>query len=103
MSYSVDSLIQAMLGGKSWGEYARPLHSVGWAASALFYFYVFFTMFAVLNIITGVFVDNALQATKGQREFLVEQQRAEKEKTLKEMRQLFNNMDQDGSGTITAQ
>jgi hypothetical protein len=102
LSFSTDTLIQAMLGGTSWGEFAAPVSKIGWAAYSLFYFYIFFTMFAVLNIVTGVFVDNALQATKGQREFLVEQQRVQKEKTLQEMRELFKDMDQDGSGSISA-
>jgi hypothetical protein len=70
MSSSVDNLIQAMLGGMSWGEYCGPMGQAGWAALALFYFYIFFTMFAVLNIVTGVFVDSALQATQGQRDML---------------------------------
>merc|ERR1712125_274061 len=71
------------------------LRAVGPLPFSLFFFYVAFTMLAVLNIITGVFVDNAVETARTQREFLVQ-----KEKWLQEMRELFIEMDTDESGTV---
>merc|ERR1712048_611886 len=90
-----------MLGGVSWGEVSDPLNHMAWNLSAPFYFYIFFTMLAVLNIITGVFVDNAVETAKTQREFLVQKEMELKEKYVAEMRSLFAEMDDDGSGYVT--
>merc|ERR1712048_1165414 len=90
-----------MLGGVSWGEVSDPLNHMAWNLSAPFYFYIFFTMLAVLNIITGVFVDNAVETAKTQREFLVQKEMELKDKFMVEMRDLFVAMDVDGSGTLT--
>jgi len=101
LSRSVNSLVLSMLGGVNWGEISGPLENIGWVLVGLFFFYIFFTMFAVLNIITGVFVDNAVQTANSQREFLVEKEMEVKESYLTEMRSMFAEMDEDESGTIS--
>mmetsp|Transcript_61876 Transcript_61876/g.175746 ORF Transcript_61876/g.175746 Transcript_61876/m.175746 type:complete len:637 (+) Transcript_61876:66-1976(+) len=97
---TVYSLLQAMLGGVSWGVVSDALFSFDWTLAALFFFYIFFTILAVLNIITGVFVDNAVETAKTQRDFLVQKELELKERYLDEMRSLFAEMDEDGSGTV---
>merc|ERR1711972_449140 len=86
---STNSLVMSMLGGVSWGEVSDPLNHMAWDLAAPFYFYIFFTMLAVLNIITGVFVDNAVETAKTQREFLVQKEMELKDKFMVEMRDLF--------------
>jgi len=98
---TVYSLVVSMLGGVSWHEVSDPLLLVHWSQAALFFFYITFTILAVLNIITGVFVDNAVETAGMQREFLVQKEMEIKEKYVKEMREFFIEMDQDGSGTVT--
>eukprot|EP00415_Alexandrium_ostenfeldii_P001400 UN1400 len=98
---TVYSLLQAMLGGVSWGVASDALFDIHWTSAALFFFYIFFTMLAFLNITTGVFVDNAVETARTHRDFLVERETELKEKYLAEMRDLFLDMDQDGSGTIS--
>mmetsp|Transcript_11089 Transcript_11089/g.34674 ORF Transcript_11089/g.34674 Transcript_11089/m.34674 type:complete len:366 (-) Transcript_11089:98-1195(-) len=95
------SLIQTMLAGVSWGEFSDVLYAVDWFSHALFFFYVFFTMLAVLNIITGVFVDNAVETARSQRDFMVQKEMELKEMYVKEMQSLFSQMDEDDSGTIS--
>lgn len=90
-----------MLNGISWIELTRGLGSYNYAMQALFFFYVAFTLLAVLNIITGVFVDNAVQTAHTQREFLVEKQIEQKQKWLQEMKELFQEMDTEGTGSIS--
>lgn len=100
LSRSVNSLVISMLGGVSWGEISVILENVGWLLVALFFFYIFFAMFAFLNIVTGVFVDNALQTANSQRELLVEKEWGLKQHLLSELRELFKQIDEDGSGSI---
>eukprot|EP00928_Gymnodinium_smaydae_P056390 TRINITY_DN39782_c0_g1_i1.p2 TRINITY_DN39782_c0_g1~~TRINITY_DN39782_c0_g1_i1.p2 ORF type:complete len:203 (+),score=45.23 TRINITY_DN39782_c0_g1_i1:1362-1970(+) len=90
-----------MLGGVSWGVVSDALMEVDAVLPALFFFYLAFSILAVLNIITGVFVDNAVETANTQRDFLVEKEMEMKEKYVKEMRELFSKMDADGSGTVS--
>jgi hypothetical protein len=101
LSRSVNSLVLSMLNGVSWGEVSGPLEKVGWVMAGLFFFYIFFTMFAVLNIITGVFVDNAVQTANNHRDYLVEKYMEVKENYLELIREMFEDMDEDESGSIT--
>eukprot|EP00434_Breviolum_minutum_P037942 symbB.v1.2.033645.t1/scaffold4209.1/size43054/6 len=60
-------------------------------------------MLAVLNIVTGVFVDNAAAAAKTQRDYIIEKEREVKETYIRELQNLFWQMDDDESGTLTAE
>merc|ERR1712137_1088626 len=51
LARTVYTLVMAMLGGTSWGVTSDATLEINWFATALFFFYVFFTMLAVLNII----------------------------------------------------
>jgi hypothetical protein len=99
---SLLSLFHSMLNGISWIELTNAL-TYNESMRALFLFYVAFTLLAVLNIITGVFVDNAVQTAHTQREFLVEKQIEQKQKWLQEMKELFQEMDTQGAGSISLQ
>merc|ERR1712156_764916 len=71
--------------------------------TVLFYGYVFFTMLAVLNVVTGVFVDNAVQLAHTQREFVAAKEEEFKQQHIKEVANLFFVSDTDGSGTVSLQ
>merc|ERR1712137_896612 len=71
MARTIYTLVMAMLGGTNWGIISDAALEINWFATALFFFYVFFTMLAVLNIITGVFVDNAVEMARTQRDFMI--------------------------------
>merc|ERR1719433_2183196 len=56
------TLYMAMAGGRSWGEYYYFLEPIPVQYRLLFLAFLAFTIFAVLNIVTGVFVDSAIYA-----------------------------------------
>jgi len=101
---TIYTLFHSMLNGISWYRIPLALYSIpDWTGPILavgFVGYLSFTMLAVLNIITGVFVDNAVETARTQREFLVQKEMEVKEQWLKEMRAIFLEMDADGSGTV---
>merc|ERR1740121_397412 len=68
---------------------------------ALFFFYLAFMLLAVLNIITGVFVDNAVETARTQRDWMIQKETELREKYIQEMRSIFAELDDDGSETIT--
>jgi len=94
-------LAQSILGGVSWGDVSDALLAMDWYVAPMFFFYILFCVLAVLNIITGVFVDNAFETARMQREFLVQKEMELREKYVQAMRTLFMQMDVDDSGTVT--
>ncbi|CAK0827250.1 unnamed protein product [Prorocentrum cordatum] len=97
---TLQTLFQSMLNGISWHVLTDALREVHPTLLVLFLFYISFSMMAVLNVITGVFVDSAVDAARTQREYLVQKEIELKEKWCQEMRSLFHEMDADGSGTV---
>jgi hypothetical protein len=95
------TLFLAMSGGISWGEVAAPWLLTNWVFFVLFMLFIFFALFSVLNIVTGVFVDSAIQAAQRDRSVMVEKQRAEAVSTKAYLLVLLEEIDTDGTGYIT--
>merc|ERR1712007_363213 len=58
------SLFQASTGGMDWGELGENIRAVSLGYFLLLLFFIGFMIFAVLNILTGVFVDKALEISQ---------------------------------------
>jgi len=101
LSRSIYSLFKSMSGGQSWGELSDALMEVDAIMPILFLMYIFFTIFSVLNIVTGVFVEGAIENAKQERDMAVERGRKEREAYCVQVRRLLEEIDQDNSGTIT--
>jgi len=88
---SVLSLFQAMSGGMDWDDLSRPLGEVHGSLQLLFALYIAFAVLAMLNVVTGVFVDSAVQSsTKDQEDDFVLR-----------MRELYNKTNLNGDGRLT--
>eukprot|EP00930_Biecheleria_cincta_P049867 TRINITY_DN3506_c0_g1_i1.p1 TRINITY_DN3506_c0_g1~~TRINITY_DN3506_c0_g1_i1.p1 ORF type:complete len:636 (-),score=134.91 TRINITY_DN3506_c0_g1_i1:51-1958(-) len=94
------TLFQVMLGGVSWREVCDPLFSMDWVSPVLLIAYIAFALLAAMNIITGVFVDNAMQSAALQRDFLIQKEIDMKEKFIVQLKEMFAVLDQDGTGTV---
>merc|ERR1712110_160429 len=66
----------------------------------VFLFYLFFTLFGVVNIVTGIFVENAMAASTSERDVLIKMQMQQQEKHVQDMVNLFSEIDTDGGGQI---
>mmetsp|Transcript_20358 Transcript_20358/g.36388 ORF Transcript_20358/g.36388 Transcript_20358/m.36388 type:complete len:644 (+) Transcript_20358:87-2018(+) len=88
----VFNLFQSMSGGLDWGQMAGPLVEVtGWPTALLFTAFIAFTVFVMMNVVTGVFVDAAQNSIK-----------EEKEKDLLlRLKEAFVVMDEDNSRSLT--
>jgi len=98
---SMFTLFKSVTGGISWSEAADPLGRVGWPWVALFVVYIAFTVFAVLNVVTSKFCQSAIDSSLHDHVALVQSHVANKEAYLKILREVFRDLDSDGSGTIT--
>ncbi|CAE8635992.1 unnamed protein product [Polarella glacialis] len=95
------SLYMAIAGGNDWCVYYEALAQVSGLYKMLFLAFVTFSIFAVLNIVTGVFVDSALSANITDRDQLVQEEMDFKKGQLTTMRKIFEELDEDGSGLFS--
>jgi len=95
------TLYQVMTGGISWGEVSNPLISIHWTNGLVIAFFVFFTVIVVSNIITGIFVEVAIQSAQSDREEVISEELHSKKSTCSQLKTIFEDADTDGSGTIT--
>merc|ERR1719463_908293 len=68
LSKSCFALFQSVTGGIDWDAAARPLFEIGWTSGTVFTIYIIFTVLAVLNVVTGIFVDTALKSAKADKD-----------------------------------
>jgi len=98
---SMLSLYMAVTGGNDWNAYYFVMDLMGSFYPAVFLIYTFFFIFALFNILTGVFVERAVAASLPDREELISEERKKLCKQVEELRALFKALDTDGSGMIT--
>eukprot|EP00930_Biecheleria_cincta_P025624 TRINITY_DN18213_c0_g3_i1.p1 TRINITY_DN18213_c0_g3~~TRINITY_DN18213_c0_g3_i1.p1 ORF type:complete len:700 (-),score=141.93 TRINITY_DN18213_c0_g3_i1:127-2202(-) len=98
---AVLTLYMAMSGGNDWAEFYGCLSSMSGIYSFLFICYITFAILAVFNIVTGVFVESAMGASQADRDAIVQDEIAAQKAYLKAMEKLFEELDEDDSGTIT--
>ncbi|CAE7661253.1 CACNA1G [Symbiodinium pilosum] len=91
----------AVTGGNDWVEYYETVRMCGPFYDILFLLYTFFFVFALFNIMTGVFVERALTAAIPDRDEMIWEEQKKLAKQVEDFKALCNQLDTDGSGTIT--
>jgi Ca2+-binding EF-hand superfamily protein len=97
---TVATLFMSITGGVDWEGVAQPLSVVsGWCVAA-FYVFIAFSAFAMLNVISAIFIDTTIQRSKNDREFVIQTEMEGKRDFINTMDMLFVELDQDGDGEI---
>merc|ERR1712012_110920 len=65
---TVVTLFMAMSGGRNWVDLFNPLVRVHWSLGSVLILYIFFTVFFLTNIMTGIFCDTAIQSAQSNRD-----------------------------------
>jgi len=94
------TLYLSICGGVDWGDAAAPLLALNPLLGMLYSFYIAFAVLCVLNIITGVFVENANRLTAQDEEMVLMEQMEVRRQWFEEVKDLFNAADLDGSGEL---
>jgi hypothetical protein len=91
-------LFKTLTGGDDWGRFHKLLVPVG-LASTVFIFYVCVSQLALINIVTGIFVDNALRLSEPE----VEQKAEDKYRRDKELAQALMQhlLKEDGNSRLS--
>jgi hypothetical protein len=94
------TLFKAISGGQNWGEIAEPLKHVSWNLVAFFCLYIGVVVFAVLNIVTSIFIENARKNTLHDKDHLIWEEVQEHNWRQESLRTMFHKADLDGSGSV---
>ncbi|CAL1159234.1 unnamed protein product [Cladocopium goreaui] len=95
------SLFMTISDGVSWEKIISVLSSISLVWTAFFIFYVAFAYFAVLNVLTGVFCQSAIESAQNDHATAVQSMIANKEAHLTKVRALFNQLGTDERSVIT--
>eukprot|EP00913_Durusdinium_trenchii_P022049 g20720.t1 len=68
---SMQTLFQSISNGVTWGDVADKLHNLNWVWGYLYVIYVAFCAFCVLNVMTGVFCQSAIESAERDQELHV--------------------------------
>jgi len=94
-------LFMSATGGISWIEMYDVVKLGGWLVSTAYIFFIGFFGFAVITILSGIFIEKALVAAQPDRESMALEQRRREEEEALELKDLILSMDRDQSGTLT--
>lgn len=95
------TLFKASTGGNDWGDGYDIIKSAGFLGSVVYLFFITFVQFAVMNIITGIFVDSAMSVLSRDSEALAEELNQNEEMNMNKLETLCRDVDEDHSGKLT--
>merc|ERR1712045_1068446 len=91
----------AISGGVSWWEQFQILNTVGLSYAVVFVFYIVVMMIMLLNIVTGIFVNEAVEMAQRDGTLATQSALDENKHLFDELKLLFHRIDANGSGNIT--
>lgn len=95
------NLFMCTTGGFNWEEMYAVSKMSGTMMNAAFIFFMGFFGFAVMTILSGIFIEKALAAAQPDRESMALEQRRLEDAEALEMKKLLLAMDKDNSRTLT--
>ncbi|CAE7259034.1 scn4ab [Symbiodinium natans] len=98
---SMIALFMSITGGVSWEEVIDPLMYVSGFWEGCFLFFIAFSYLAVLNVVTAVFCQSAIESAQGDHATVVQNLLDNKEQHLDKLRTLFEQIGEQSAGGIT--
>merc|ERR1719247_2999824 len=85
-----------------WGEIYMELVDMGYQNTWIFFVaFIFFTNLLLLNLMTGVVVENVLEVSRNDQQEQQKKVEEDRQRTLLRLKQVFDAADLDGNGTLT--
>jgi voltage-gated sodium channel len=100
---SVITLFQSVSGGVSWRDVSEALVELHWTFAIWMSIYVAFTVFAILNIVTGIFVNGAMQSAHEDQDVSIAEAMNNEGAFAQEALRVFQEADANKTGYITLQ
>mmetsp|Transcript_47285 Transcript_47285/g.96300 ORF Transcript_47285/g.96300 Transcript_47285/m.96300 type:complete len:530 (+) Transcript_47285:31-1620(+) len=102
LELSMHTLYGSITGGFTWVEARDAFGEISFVWGILFEGYISFCLFAVLNVMTGVFCHSAIESADKDHEMNLQILATEREKYFRAVKRLFARLDADADGGITA-
>lgn len=96
------TLFQCITNGVSWQSVADPLVKISEVFRLFFILFISFSFFCMVNIVTGIFVENTQSQSQQDDEMIIFEEAAKRETWLRQVKELFDRCDFTGNGEITA-
>jgi len=100
---SVFTLFKSITNGNSWEQVSKPLSDIHGVWLALFLIYIALTYFAVLNVVTGVFCQMAIEGAGKDEDELMQELLKMKDQYIHQLTSMFNVVDHNRSGKVSIQ
>lgn len=94
------TLFKSINGGMSWDVLVSPLIELGMMYLGLFLLYFSFVFFAVMNVVTGLFCQSAIESAQRDQEDVIEEKLKNKEIYIQKCHELFGAIDKEGNNCI---
>jgi len=99
---AVYTLFMSISNGIGWEDAVEPLSAVSELWTFVFLVFIAFTHFAVLNVVTGVFCQTAIESASQDQEVIIEEQLDRKSQYTKQLQDVFYGIiDSVSAGQVT--
>lgn len=98
---SMLSLFATTTDGMPWDELMPAIHQLSPFYAVLFLTYVSLAYFAILNVVTGVFVETALHVAAMDRDAIIHEEMQSRESYAHSLHDIFLELDRDASDDLT--
>jgi len=95
------TLFMSITGGISWWDVQQVFLNISLTYACVFVFFVLVTVLAALNIITGIFVNDAVEMSRLDAELKVQHEMDQNREYLQHLHELFHQIDTKSHGAIT--
>jgi len=100
---SMLTLFMSIAGGLSWEDALTPLRGVSALAVIFMVIFIVITVFAVLNVVTGVFCNTAIESANADKDIAVIKQLQKQASHVKALRKIFEEIDADSLDVVSIQ
>ncbi|CAK9102459.1 unnamed protein product [Durusdinium trenchii] len=100
---SMLTLFMAITNGVSWDDAIRPLREFSYVAVAFVCAYITIAVFAILNVVTGVFCNTAIESAHADKEVATIKQVHTKDQQVEALRSVFQEIDSTHSSEVSFQ
>jgi len=98
---TMHTLFMSVTGGLNWQEVQVLLLEISVYYALAFLLFILVTSLAVMNVITGIFVTDAVEVARLDADIKVQQATEESRKYLRNLNELFHQIDTNHRGSIT--
>jgi hypothetical protein len=88
-------------GAEGWQTFYYLFEPIGWHMQSFLIFFMFFSQIAILNIILGIFVDDAMKCMESSKEEAILEHAAEQREIAERLTALCKETDEDDTGKIS--